>query len=175
MNIVLIGYRCSGKTAVGKFIAAELGKNLVDTDTLIEKEAGCSIETMISSKGWNYFRKIEKRLIAEVSEKKNLVIATGGGAVIDEENVKNLKRNSWIVWLDGKPEVLKERMERDRESGKTRPSLSGTDSLEEIVQVLSERKNLYQRACDYVVDTNRRLPEEVADTIIQALPANIRT
>jgi shikimate kinase len=174
MNIVLIGYRCSGKTLVGKLLAGELTRNLVDTDTLIEEEAGCSIETIISGKGWNYFREIEKRLIEDISRKNNLIIATGGGVVTDEENVKNLKRNGWIVWLDGNPEVLKKRMDQDKKSGKIRPSLTGTDSLDEIVQVLSERKNLYKRACDYVVDTNRRFPEEVAEAIILELPAKLK-
>jgi shikimate kinase len=174
MNIVLIGYRCSGKTAVGKLLAGELAKNLVDTDTLIEEEAGCSVETIISGKGWNYFRELEKRLVADISKKNNLIIATGGGIVTDEENVKNLKRNGWIVWLEGNPDVLKQRMDKDKNSGKTRPSLTGTDSLAEIDQVLSERNDLYKRACDYVVDTNRRLPEEVTDIIIQELPAKLR-
>ena len=107
MNIVLIGYRCSGKTAVGKIVARELGRNFLDMDALIEENAGCSIETIISRKGWDHFREIEKRLVEEVSRKDNLIIATGGGVVVDEGNVKNLRKNGWIVWLNGKAEVLK--------------------------------------------------------------------
>jgi shikimate kinase len=173
MNIVLIGYRCSGKTKVGKILARALDRDFLDTDTLIEKNAGCSIETLISATGWDHFRYMEKVLIEEVSKRDNLVIATGGGVVTDEENVKSLKGNSWIVWLNGKAEVLKERMDREQRSGKIRPSLTGADPLEEIKQVLRVRKPLYEQAGDLVVDTGNLSIEELAATIIKALPKRL--
>lgn len=170
MNIVLIGYRCSGKTAVGKILARELGMDFLDTDALIEDRAGCSIDKIISSKGWDHFRKIEKRLTAELSGRDDLVIATGGGVVMDEDNVKNLKENAWIVWLDGKPEVLKNRMDRERRTGKIRPSLTGADPLEEIEQVLSMRRPLYEDAGDLTVDTSSLSIQEASALIIKNLP-----
>ena len=97
MNIVLIGYRCSGKTEVGKILARELGMGFIDTDLLIEENTGCSIESIVSEKGWDHFRKIERKTIAEVSEKDNVAIATGGGVVMDRNNVHNLNRNGFIV------------------------------------------------------------------------------
>ena len=170
MNIVLIGYRCSGKTAVAKILATELGKDLLDTDALIEENAGCSIETIVSRRGWDHFREIEKRLVEEVSSRKNLVIATGGGIVMDEENVKNLKQNGWVVWLKRKPEVLKERMAKEQRSGRIRPSLTGADPLEEIKKVLSIRKPFYERAGDLVVDTSSLSIGDTAELIIKILP-----
>ena len=170
MNIVLIGYRCSGKTAVGKILARELGMDFLDTDALIEDRAGCSIEKIISSKGWDHFRKIEKRLTEEVSRRDDLVIATGGGVVMDEDNVKNLKENAWIVWLDGNPEVLKQRMDRERSRGKIRPSLTGADPLEEIEQVLSTRRPLYEDAGDLTVDTSNLSIQEASALIMKNLP-----
>jgi len=172
MNIVLIGYRCSGKTAVGKILARELGRNFLDTDVLIEENAGCSIETVVSRRGWDHFREIEKRLIKEVCRKDNLVIATGGGVVMDEENVKNLKRNGWIVWLNGKAEALKDRMDREQRSGKIRPSLTGADPLEEIKQVLDVRTPLYERTATLVVDTSTLSLREVSALIMKSLPKN---
>jgi shikimate kinase len=151
MNIVLIGYRCSGKTVVGKILASELGKAFLDTDALIEERSGRSIETMISTKGWDPFRETEKRLVEEVSRKNNLVIATGGGIVMEEENVKNLKQNGWVVWLKGKPEVLKERMAKEQE-------------------VLNAREPFYERAGDLVVDTSNLSIRDAADLIIENLP-----
>jgi shikimate kinase len=170
MNIVLIGYRCSGKTAVGKILADELEMDFLDTDALIEERASCSIEALVSLKGWDRFRKIEKGLVQDLSMRDNLLIATGGGVVMDEGNVSNLKKNSWIVWLTGRPEVLKERMDKDQRSGKGRPSLTGADPLEEIEQVVSIRNHLYGQAGDLMVDTSDLSTREAANLIISNLP-----
>lgn len=175
MNIVLIGYRCSGKTEVGKILARELEKDFLDTDELIEDNAGCSIETIISRDGWNHFREIEKSLIEEVSRRNNLIIATGGGVVMDEDNVKNLKENAWIVWLNGESEVLRERMDKEQRSGKIRPSLTGEDSLEEIKQVMDVRIPLYEKTATFVVDTSTVTSAEVAALIIKNLPKRFKT
>ena len=168
MNIVLIGYRCSGKTEVGKILAEKLEKDFLDTDELLEGNAGCSIETIISKDGWDHFREIEKNMIKEVSRKDNLIIATGGGVVMDERNIKNLKRNGWIVWLNAKREVLKKRMDKEEKLGKIRPSLTGEDPLEEIKQVLDFRIPLYEKAAAFVVDTSILTSREVAASIIKA-------
>jgi shikimate kinase len=175
MNIVLIGYRCSGKTEVGKILARELEKDFLDTDELIEDNAGCSIEAIISRDGWNHFREIEKSLIEKVSRRNNLIIATGGGVVIDENNVKNLKKNAWIVWLNGESEVLRERMDKEQRSGKIRPSLTGEDPLEEIKQVMDVRIPLYEKAANLVVNTSTVTPEEVAALIIKNIPKKFKT
>jgi shikimate kinase len=170
MNIVLIGYRCSGKTAVGKILANELGRDFLDTDVLIEERACCSIETLISTKGWDHFREIEKGLVEEISMRDGLVIATGGGVVMDEENVKNLKENAWIIWLNGRPGVLKDRMGKEQRSGKGRPSLTGADPLVEIEQVLSIRRPLYEQAGDLMVDTSNLSIRKTAALIMKNLP-----
>lgn len=170
MNIVLIGYRCSGKTGVGKILACKLGKDFMDTDTLIEKRAGCSIEGMVSKSRWDHFRMIEKEIIERVSKNSNLVIATGGGAVMDEENVINLKRNGRIIWLKGDPDILKERMEKTQREGHNRPSLTGVDVSEEIRHMLYLRTPLYEQAASHVVDTSALNMEEVAASIMEALP-----
>ena len=168
MNIVLIGYRCSGKTVVGKTLAKELERDFLDTDAMIEENTGRSIEAIISGDGWNYFRDIEKMTIEEVSRRDNLVIATGGGVVTDEGNVKNLKRNGWLIWLRGDAEVLKKRMDREQRSGKIRPSLTGAGPLDEIRQVLNVRTPLYREAGDFMVDTGTLSAREVAASIIKA-------
>jgi len=141
---------------------------------LIEKNTGCSIEMIISRHGWDYFREIEKRLIEEVSRGDNLVIATGGGVVMDKENVKNLKKNGWIVWLKGESEVLKARMENEHKANKIRPSLTGADPLEEIKQIMEVRAPLYEQAANLVVDTTTLSLMEVASLIIKALPKGLQ-
>lgn len=174
MNIVLIGYRCSGKTGVGRFLAKDLGMGFLDTDVLIEEEAGCSIEAIIAATGWDYFRKAERKVIENVSKRDNQVIATGGGVVVNQENVENLKRDGWLVWLDGKPEVLKERMDREQQSGNVRPSLTGTDPLAEIEEVMNTRRPVYQEAGDFMVDTTSLSIAEVAALIVENLSPKLR-
>ena len=169
MHIVLVGYRCSGKTTVGKILASELERDFLDTDIMIQQKEGCSIETITARDGWDRFRVLEKDLIKEISESDNLVIATGGGVVMDKENVKNLKRNGIVVWLKGDAEVIKERMSKDEKSGKLRPSLTGADPLDEINDLLHVRNPLYKQAGTISVDTAPLSIREVADNIMNAL------
>ena len=169
MNIVLIGYRCSGKTVVGKIIANTLARDFYDIDALIENNAGCSIEAIISRDGWEYFRETERHVVAAVAKKDDLVIATGGGVVMDEANMVNLRSKGLIVWLDAKMEVLEKRMAKDQRSGQKRPSLTGGDSLQEIKQVLASRRPSYKRAATVTVDTSNLNPMEVASSIMESL------
>ncbi|MBW1858440.1 MAG: shikimate kinase, partial [Deltaproteobacteria bacterium] len=152
----------------------KLRRDFIDTDFLIENKIGCSIEMIISRHGWDHFREIEKRLVEEASRGDNLIIATGGGVVMDKENVKNLKENGWIVWLKGESEALKARMDNEQKSSKIRPSLTGADPLEEIKQVLEERTPLYEQAANLVVDTTSLSLIEVASSIIKALPKGLQ-
>lgn len=174
MNIVIIGYRCSGKTAVGKVLADKLGMGFADTDVLIEEDAGESIEAIIATKSWDYFRNLERDLVERISGKDNQVIATGGGVVVNRENVKALKRDGWVVWLDAEPNVLKERMDKEQKSGMIRPSLTGVDPLAEIEEIMNTRRPMYQKAGDFVVDTTRLSVPEAAALIMKNLPAQLR-
>ena len=174
MNVVLIGYRCSGKTEVGRALAGEMARGFIDTDELIEERTGTSIETIVAKEGWERFREIEKRLVEEVSKRDLLVVGTGGGVVVDGENIRNLKKNGWIIWLKAESEVIRERMEREERSGKFRPSLSGTSPQEEIQNVLRVRAPLYRQAGDFTVDTGMLSVREAADRILNALPDGLQ-
>ena len=99
MNIVLIGYRCTGKSSIGELLSRRLKWGFVDTDELIEREAGLNIEDIVAKKGWDEFRRIEKEVVKKVSCFDSFVIATGGGVVLDPENVSRLQKNGWIIWL----------------------------------------------------------------------------
>jgi len=168
-NVVLVGYRCSGKSSVGEILAREWGIDFWDTDVLIEKNAGCSIEEIVSTYGWDRFRAMERKLIEAVSKKENLVIASGGGAVVDERNVKDLKRNGWIVWLGASAEVLRARMDEAKKGGQVRPSLTGADPQEEIQQLLRVRDPIYGAAADIAIDTSGLSVNEVVDLVREAL------
>jgi shikimate kinase len=140
---------------------------------LLEEQAGCSIDTLVARDGWARFRDIEKGVVHEVSMKEGLVIATGGGVVTDEDNVKDLRRNGLVVWLKADAEVLRQRMDRDEKSGLARPPLTGTDPLDEIKRVLKARTPLYREAANLVVETDALTPEEVASRIIKHLPEGL--
>jgi shikimate kinase len=171
MNIVLIGYRCTGKTSVGKALAERLGKAFVDTDDYIEKRANRPISDMVAREGWDSFRKNEREAIRQTTSSGDLVIAAGGGAVLDAENVKNLKRNGVVILLETATQTVLERMRLDEKTEQQRPSLTGQDPLEEIAEVLEVRKPYYQEAMDLSVDTTFKSIEEVVNEILQKLAA----
>lgn len=168
MNIVLIGYRCCGKTSTGEYIAEKLNRIFIDTDDLIKEKAGISIDDMVSRYGWEHFRELERDVIREVSSNDNLVIATGGGVVTERENVENLKKSGLIIWLYTDIETIRERMRKDAGTGDNRPSLTGEDSLDEIERVMEERRPLYESATDLKVDTGSMGISEVGKLIIEA-------
>lgn len=169
MNIVLIGYRCCGKTSAGRLIAGKLGRRFIDTDEMITEIAGCSIDEIVSSKGWQHFRDIERDVIKDVSSMNNMVISAGGGVIIDEVNVKNLKANGFLVWLYADVETIKKRLNADKGSAANRPSLTGDDPSDEIVKVLEYRNPLYKNACDMAVDTSHLDMNEVVEIIIEEI------
>jgi len=170
MNIVLIGYRCSGKTRVGRLLAGDLKRTFLDTDRLMEEKAGIPIHSYVSRYGWMDFRRVEREVTEEIASKDNSVIATGGGVVMDPENVMNLRRNGWVVWLAAGATVIRERMTQAQQEGRLRPPLSGSDPLEEIDSILRERTPVYERASDYRVWTDGWTPETIKQAIVMALP-----
>ena len=165
MNVVLIGYRCSGKTEVGQSLAEKLNRAFLDTDGLIEQRTGSTIEAMVAAGGWEHFRDCERLVVAEISQKSPLVIATGGGVVLDAGNIRNLKHKGWLVWLKAPAHVLRERMGRDRRQGKGRPSLTDADALDEIETILKQREPFYEKASDWAVHTNGRTISEITSLI----------
>ncbi len=151
-NIILVGFMGTGKTAVGRALAKHLKMKFIDMDDLIEEREGMKISDIFASKGEPYFRKVEKGIAREVSAKSGLVIAAGGGAVIDEENVKNLKSNGIMV------ERTKGYMHR--------PLLNVSDPKEKISELLARRAAYYARA-DYRVDTTDLSIDEVVRKITE--------
>lgn len=160
-NIVLIGFMGSGKTVVAKRIAGALEMRLLNTDDLIEKKEGAAINEIFSKKGESYFREIEREVIKGLSAKQGIVIDAGGGVVISEDNVKNLKKNGIIFCLNTTPEEILKRTKKHRH----RPLLNVENPMAKIKDLLEERKEYYERA-DYQVVTSGKNAAEVAEEII---------
>lgn len=166
MNIVLIGYRGTGKSSVSKLLSTILDMDLVELDRLIAKKARLSIPQIVERFGWDKFRDLESEVTREFSQKDNCVIDTGGGIILREENVENLKANGIIFWLRADKETIIERIK----GGDERPSLTGTKSfLDEVEKVLKEREPLYQSAADWIIETDERNVEEVTTEIVKIL------
>ncbi|MDA8126062.1 MAG: shikimate kinase [Deltaproteobacteria bacterium] len=170
MNIVLMGYRCTGKTSTAKALANLLERPFVDTDALIEERQGRPIPEIVAEKGWPGFRIAETAVILDLAAADGLIIALGGGAVLELANVAALKKNGFFVWLTADPETICARMGKDEATGTTRPSLTGKTSREEIAAVLAVRTPLYQRLAELTIDTTALGPEAVAEQVRAALP-----
>ncbi|MCK4952244.1 shikimate kinase [Candidatus Bathyarchaeota archaeon] len=166
MNIVLIGYRGTGKTSVGKKLAEKLDRRFTGTDELIIQKAGMSIPKIVDNYGWDVFRNIESEVVKEVSKKDNWIIDTGGGVVLRRINVKNLKKKGMLILLKADIKTIINRIKHDKE----RPSLSGRKSfIEEVEEVLKQRSKKYEEAADYTIDTTILTIDQVTYRIIAFL------
>jgi len=172
MNLVLIGYRCTGKTTIGEILAEKLGWPLVDTDTLVQERAGRSIQAIVEEGGWADFRRREREAISDVAARDRQVISAGGGAVLDEENAKALRARGRVVLLTASPETIWDRMQSDPKTAAERPNLTDSGGIAEIRNLLEERRLKYLAACHYEIPTDRFSPEETAGRILAWLKAN---
>lgn len=155
-NIVLTGMPASGKSTVGKILASELSKKFVDVDDLIREQAGLEIPEIFSRFGEKHFRDLESQVISEIAKESGLVIATGGGSVLRGENVRNLKLNGMLFFLNRDPKTLIPTEDR--------PTAS---SAEKIMKLYRERLSIYESCCDFNI---RALTiENTVQTILSSL------
>ena len=166
MNLILIGYRATGKSSVGRLLSDRLQWPFVDTDDLIEAEAGQTIPEIVADKGWDYFRELEKTIIKRVSVISRLIIATGGGVVMDPENTARLRASGFLVWLQADVETIQARLANDG----FRPPLEGTDSSVEVAGILEKRRPFYSQAAHTTIDTTNISLESVEKKIFDYLP-----
>lgn len=164
MNIVLIGYRGTGKSVVGSILAHRLGMKCVGMDAEIVKRADMSIPDIVAKYGWPKFRDMESELARELSELDNVIIDTGGGIIERPENIEALRNNAVIFWLKASVDVIVRRIT----GGTERPALTeGKTFTEEVAEVLERRTPKYQDAARHEIDTDHLTPEHVADRIIE--------
>jgi shikimate kinase len=163
MNIVLIGYRGTGKSTVGRLLASRLGRQLVSTDAEIVRRAQRTVPEIIAQEGWEYFRDLESDICRELADRDQLVIDTGGGAILRTQNIEALKKNGTVFWLTASVETIVKRIGGDNQ----RPSLTGTKSfVDEIQEVLQERMPKYQAAADHVIATDHQSINQLVETVL---------
>jgi shikimate kinase len=163
-NIILCGFMATGKTSVGKRLAAIMHYSFLDLDAIIEEESGTSIPQIFSSQGESAFRKLESLLVERVAEKTECVIATGGGTIVNPQNLEKLKRCGVVITLTADiPSIL-----HRAGNGDDRPMLRGGDRLERIQALMEQRAPVYAKA-DIRVDTSALSIDEVAQLILNRL------
>jgi shikimate kinase len=172
VNIYLIGCRGAGKTAVGRGLSAALDRPFSDMDAELARRCGETIREFVGRHGWPAFRRAEKNLLQEIARRSGWVISTGGGVVLDAENIAAMRRSGRVVWLRASAETLRERLQADEETPDNRPALSaGIPIEEEIRRSLSERPPLYRQAMDFSVATDGRAVPDICRIIADRLGA----
>jgi shikimate kinase len=168
MNIVLIGYRGTGKSVVGKIVSQRLGMKCISMDVRIVEKAGMPIPEIVEKHGWTTFRDMESEVARELATVDNILIDTGGGVIERPENRDVLRKNALIFWLKASTAKIVSRIEK----GTERPSLTGKNFTEEVAEVLERRTPKYMSAAQYEIDTDKLTPEQVADRVIDIWKKN---
>jgi shikimate kinase len=169
MNVVLIGYRATGKSTVGRILSAKLKIAFWDTDMMVEKSMTMPIKEIVALHGWDFFRAKEKETIKTLAQKGDGVIATGGGVVLAQENVDLLKQAGVIIWLNAPLQDIVDRLNKDAHSVAMRPQFTSGNIVQETVDMMKQRIILYENAADHTVDTAGKSAVQVAEKIYQYL------
>jgi shikimate kinase len=165
-NIFLVGLMGAGKTTVGRQLARRLGKRFEDSDQIIEDRTGVKVTTIFEIEGEAGFRAREARMIEELTEGEDLVLATGGGVVLDPGNRARLATRGFVVYLRAQPRDLWQRTRHD----KSRPLLQGVDPLARLEELYAIRDPLYCEVADLVIDTGRQGVGALVARVLSELP-----
>lgn len=161
-NIILIGFMGSGKSSVGRLVAHRTGLHFVDTDALVEKQEGKSIPEIFTEQGEEHFRYVERLMLEEISHETGMVLATGGGIVLREDNRQSLRDIGFVVWLTANEDEIFRRVSRNT----NRPLLQTADPRAVVKNLFAARRELYQQTADCVIDSSGMPHRAVADRII---------
>ncbi|MCP4076122.1 MAG: shikimate kinase AroK [Gammaproteobacteria bacterium] len=167
-NIILIGPMGSGKSTIGQLIASRLNRDFFDSDYYIEEKTGVNIPTIFDIEGEDGFRARETKALEELTNRKKLVIATGGGSVMREEN-RHILADGFIIFLDTSVNQQMARLRND----KKRPLLQTDNPREKLEKLFAERKPVYAELADLRIKTDRKFARKVAAEIIPQLPKNL--
>ncbi len=169
-NVVLVGFMGTGKTTIATQVANRLKMKYVSTDSLIEKREKRTINEIFTDSGEDYFRGIESDVIREVSAASGLVIDTGGGAVLREENIANFKSQGVVICLTADPETILERTKKY----KHRPLLNVMDPKRKIRDLLAKREGFYAKA-DHSIDTGKLTVRQAVEEIVSIVNGGQKT
>ena len=164
-NIILIGFMGSGKSSSAQKLSKILKRKVISTDAMILKEEGRTIEEIFADSGESYFRDLERNLIKEISKKHNVIIDGGGGIVLNPDNIKDLKKNGIVLFLNASPESIYHDVKKQTQ----RPLLNVPDPLAKIRELLSSRLPLYKKAADITIDADHKTVDEIVERVLKAI------
>jgi shikimate kinase len=167
-RILLVGYRGTGKTTVGRLLADQLGWTFADCDDAIEAAAGKSVADIFTAEGETGFRDCEAAVLRELCARERCVIATGGGAVLRPSNRELLRASGFVAWLTASPETIWARLQSDPTTAARRPKLTAAGGVNEVQALVAAREPLYREVADFVADADAPSPEAVAAAILTA-------
>lgn len=162
-NIFLIGFMGTGKSTIAESLKNIYGLNVLEMDELIAKQERMSIPEIFAAKGEEYFRNLETQFLVEMKSQRNCVVSCGGGAVLREENVEEMKKNGYIVLLWAAPETILERV-KDNDD---RPILNGNKNVTFITELMEKRRGKYEAAADVIVHTDGKTILEISEEVMQ--------
>ncbi|MBQ8803430.1 MAG: shikimate kinase [Tyzzerella sp.] len=162
-NIFLIGFMGCGKSTVASYMAQNYGMEVMEMDQLIVEREGMSIPEIFEKHGEEYFRTVETNLLIEIQSLENKVVSCGGGVVLREQNVAEMKKSGRIVLLTAKPETILERVKDDD----NRPLLRGNKNVAFISGMMEKRRPKYEAAADVVIQTDGKSAEEICKEILK--------
>ena len=172
MNIVLIGYRGTGKTTVGRLVAEQLHWPLIDADVELERRAGRTIREIFATDGETTFRDLETQVLSDLLQAEGQVLSLGGGVVLRPENREQIRAaNHRVVWLQATVEAIYTRIHGDPTTAERRPALTASGGYEEIVQLLAAREPLYSECAEFIVATAGKTAEQVAAEVVSLVMA----
>jgi len=169
-GIALVGYRGTGKSTVGRIVAGRLGRPFADADAVLEARVGRPILEIFQDLGEPAFRDWEEQVLAGLTADRDLVLATGGGAVLRAANREALRAFGFVVWLSAPANLLAARLGSNPAAVAGRPALTAAGTLGEIGAVLAAREPLYRETADAEVPTGGKSPYQVAEAVIAVLP-----
>jgi shikimate kinase len=169
VNILLIGYRGSGKSTVGPLLARRLGYTCIDADAELQRRAGRTIKEIFEHHGEPAFRELEAQLLEDFAGGDRQVIALGGGVVLRTENRDALRSAGFVVWLTADVDTLLTRIQSDATTATARPKLTAAGGRDEIVRLLAQREPLYRACAELVLDTTHATPAEIVEAIVERL------
>ena len=171
MVITLIGYRGTGKSTLAAPLAQRLGWEWLDADVELERRAGCSIKDIFATDGEPEFRRRERELLAELLQRDRLIVAAGGGAILNDATRRDLRAAGPVIWLQASADTIERRLATDPTTGQRRPNLTAAGGRTEIERLLAIREPLYRECATIVVDSDAMPPEQLVEQVLLQLPA----